>query len=98
MDLPDTPGQPLADALAHLALEIAHVAERRAQIMLAKELPLPEKARLFRHMLRDIPSVDAGAAHPAVAARLEFVMDAQVFRQILDEDQPRAPARNIEPG
>jgi hypothetical protein len=54
-----------------------------------------DQPRLIRRVLRNIPAIDARAPDPAIARCGESAVNTQVFGDILNQDQPRAPVRKL---
>ena len=75
-----------SNALAHFAFEVANAAERHPEIVLAKELPVSQNTGPFWRIFWNIPSVETGPAHPAIAASDEGTMNAQALGMILDQN------------
>src|SRR3954464_1870739 len=75
------------------ALFVAQNPEWEAEIVLADELQPSGRPDPVGRILRDIPAVDPGAAEPAIAARRERAVQAQVLHHVLDQDEARPPAR-----
>src|ERR1043166_7697208 len=83
-------------AMTDAARSLAQMTKRHAEIMLAEELPAREQPDLDRGIGGNVPAVEPGAAHPFIAVRGQTAVHGEVHRQILDQDEARAPAREVE--
>ncbi len=79
--------------LAQPARQIAQPAERQRQIIFTHDFPAVREMRLVDGFARNVPAVILVAADDAVAGRFEKAVLAEIGDVILQQDQPRAPAR-----
>ena len=81
---------------AQAAREIAQHAERQREIIFAQNFPAIRPSALDGGVARHIPAIVLVAADDAIAGRGEEAVLRQIGDVILEQDQPRPPAGDIE--
>ena len=70
----------------------------RAEIIFAHALRTAFQVEPEGRLRRDIPAVDPGLPHPAIAARDQMAVQVKALHDVLDQRQARPPAGEIESG
>src|SRR5262245_61059811 len=87
---------PLVEPTTHLPGGVARDPERQREIIFARDLPVLAPADAAWRIVRNVPAVVLEAPDQAVARALEEPVPAQVADMVLEQDQPRPPARKVE--